>query len=459
MAPIAFIARQGQIDLWKRHLIVERYRAWMGHRQSVQSHSAETYVERSTSGRIYWQVSLFAGMLSAASMPLYIHLPVFATTELGLSLSTVGAVLIGVRVLDFIQDPVLGHMVDYSPELRHLFAAVSMIGLAAGFLMLFAVPPVGNVVVWLSAALVLVFSSFSLATILFYGQGVTLAGKDDPAEHYRLAGFRETGALAGVVLAALAPTALASVDEANSYRDFGFLLAALAVLVWFFTRKLWEKAPVRSGSRGIPLAGLRASAVPKMILLALLNTLPVAITSTLFLFFVTDRLGLKQYAGAFLLLFFVAAGATAPFWPEMVRRFGTKKVLVPAMMLAVLSFVWVAVVPTGAGLTFGVICVASGAALGADMVILPALFATVLAKEDLPAGIGFGLWAFATKLGLALAAAVVLPALQFGGYVPGAENGARAIGTLTIAYAAVPCGLKLLAIAMVLRLPETEGAT
>ena len=51
----------------------------------------------------YLNVSLFAMLLAAAGLPLYIHLPRFATTELGLSLSTVGVILIGIRVLDFTQ--------------------------------------------------------------------------------------------------------------------------------------------------------------------------------------------------------------------------------------------------------------------------------------------------------------------------------------------------------------------
>jgi Na+/melibiose symporter-like transporter len=71
--------------------------------------------------------------------------------------------------------------------------------------------------------------------------------------------------------------------------------------------------------------------------------------------------------------------------------------------------------------------------------------------------LAFGIWAFAGKLGLALAAFAVMPILQWNGFVPGQINSASALTTLTLAYAVVPCFLKLGALAMVLRLKDGDG--
>ena len=59
----------------------------------------------------------------------------------------------------------------------------------------------------------------------------------------------------------------------------------------------------------------------------------------------------------------------------------------------------------------------------------------------------FGWWNFATKLNLALAAGVALPALSLAGYAPGART-PEALHALTLAYCVLPCLLKLAAAAL-----------
>ena len=217
---------------------------------------------------------------------------------------------------------------------------------------------------------------------------------------------------------------------------------------------LWVASP-KAPPRFSPADFLRAGG-GRLLALGLVNTLPVAITSSLFLFFVQDRLHLAAWSGAFLVLFFLAAGISAPFWSGLVARHGPVRVLVPSMGLAIAAFVGAAALPEGQIAGFALICALSGLTLGADMVILPALFARTLAAAQIAAGAGFGLWAFTNKLALALAAATVLPLLGAVGYVPGGPNSAHALTALNLCYAILPCVLKLLAIALVIRLPQ-EG--
>ena len=54
----------------------------------------------------------------------------------------------------------------------------------------------------------------------------------------------------------------------------------------------------------------------------------------------------------------------------------------------------------------------------------------------------------------ALAAALALPALQLAGYTPNAVNTPQALTTLTLAYAVIPCIIKIAAIILVARLPQ-----
>ncbi|ATG44448.1 putative MFS-type transporter [Phaeobacter piscinae] len=402
------------------------------------------------------RVSLFAMMLAAAGLPLYIHLPRFATAELGVSLATLAAVLAGIRVLDFVQDPLLGWITDRWPQERATFAALAAFGMAVGFLLLYTYrPTAGGVLPWLVIALMLLFTAYSLGTVLFYGQSTALAGS--PEALIRLAGFREGGTLVGIILAALAPSLLGALGAGQGgYPAFGAMLAGLCIAVWWLTRGLWTTTP--RPEQPLSITALREAGGFRLLALALVNSLPVAMTSTLFLFFVEDKLALPDMAGPFLVLFFLSAGVSVPLWTRAADRYGARNVLFPAMILAILSFVSAAFLPAGAALGFALICVGSGAALGADMVILPVLFSRMLARAGLQGGQAFGLWSFAAKLALAAAAVLLLPLLQLSGFTPGGQNSTAALQTLTWAYALIPCCIKLIAIAMVLRLPRKVTA-
>lgn len=390
-------------------------------------------------------------MLAAAGVPLYIHLPRYATVEMGLSLTTLGAVLLGIRIMDFAQDPLLGRLVDRPGVSLKVWAGMGAAGLALGFWGLFGMSAVGNPVVWLVAVLVVIFTSYSLLTILFYAQGVRLMARGGASGHYRLAGARELGTVAGILLATVLPTAL-------GYRGFAGIYVGLAVLASWAMWRVWsrEGAPVDTGERiG---AVLKVRRVRFLLVLAMVNALPVAITSTLFLFFVEDRLELTGLAGPFLLLFFACAGVSAPVWSRAARTWGAKPVLLVGMALAIASFVGVAGLQPGAATGFAAVCIGSGLALGADMVLLPALFSVALDEEKIQGGTGFGLWSLAGKLSLAVAAALVLPLLERAGFRPGEVNAPEAISALVLAYAVAPCILKTVAGALVLALPgEARG--
>jgi Na+/melibiose symporter-like transporter len=105
------------------------------------------------------------------------------------------------------------------------------------------------------------------------------------------------------------------------------------------------------------------------------------------------------------------------------------------------------------------VCALSGIALGTDLALPGAMLAGLigqLGERGKAEGAYFGWWNFAAKLNLALAAGLALPLLGAFGYAPGARDPA-ALQTLTIAYCALPCVLKLLAAAalvgLVLRAP------
>ena len=406
--------------------------------------------------RHYPRVSLYALLLAATGIPLYIHLPQFAAINLGISLGTIGTILLLIRVIDLAQDPLIGWAIDRWPRLQSTFAMAAVAGLAVGFPLLFSLSRGPHVVAQLVAALVLLFSAYSLGTILLYGRSATLAERPEPQALLTLAAYREGGMLAGVILAAMAPAVLVALGAGGQgYAAFGLVLGGLAVITAVFSYSIWQRPVVMGES--FSLAGLAQAGALRILVLALVNSLPVAITSTLFLFFVEDRLQLPGRAGGLLALFFLSAGLSVPVWTRISQRLGAKTTLMISMPLAILGFAGAAFLAPGDYLGFAIICVAAGAALGSDTILLPAMFSVALTRAGLKASLAFGIWAFAGKLGLALAAFIVMPLLQWHGFMPGQVNSPQALTTLNMAYAVIPCVLKLAALALVVALPSEDN--
>ena len=119
------------------------------------------------------------------------------------------------------------------------------------------------------------------------------------------------------------------------------------------------------------------------------------------------------------------------------------------MLLALIFFGFTSTLGPGDAMKFAIICVLSGATIGADLTLLPAMFARRMAAISPNGGQGFGLWAMVNKFTLAFAAASMLPLLDWSGFQAGnTAQPALAMTMLMLLYAVVPSFLKLLAIAL-----------
>lgn len=394
--------------------------------------------------------ALFAALLACAGLPIYIHAPKFYVDEYGVSLTALGAVLFGLRLLDVVQDPLLGRLSERLRHQRGLAVGIGCAVIALAMLGLFAVTPMTSPVVWFGIMLTLVFSAFSFLTICFYAQGVAKADRMSGQGHLRLARWRETGALLGVCVASVAPVAFGAVMGAP-FAGFAVGFGILAIAAAVAMRGEWVSTDVPAGT-GFGTV-LRDPLARRLLMIALLNAAPVAVSSTLFLFYVESALEAPGFEGPLLLLFFLSAAGAAPVWGMLAERYGTRPVLLCAMVLAIFAFGGALFLGAGDQWWFALVCVASGGAMGADLTLLPALFATRMAQIAPSAAEGFGLWSFVSKFTLALAAAVLLPMLEAAGYVGGAQTQPprEAVELLRLLYAGVPCVLKIAAIVLLWR--------
>lgn len=396
----------------------------------------------------------FAAVLSAAGLPIYIYAPKYYADTYGVSLTALGAILFGLRLFDVVQDPVLGWISERLRNGKALIVSMVAVLLALSMIGLFAVAPPVNPAIWFAVTITGLFSAFSFLTINFYAQGISKAG-DGPKGHMRLAAWRETGALLGVCIAAVMPTVLMDLSDAPfATFAYGFAAATLAATLF-----MWPEWTGRTTAEPSQIREILSDRLTRrLLILALVNATPLAVSSTLFLFFVETRLGGAGWEGPLLVLFFLAAALSAPLWSLLASRWGGKRTLLIAMVIAVISFGFALTLQTDEMNQFAIICVVSGATIGADLTLLPAMFARRMAKVSPNGGQGFGLWALVSKFTLAFAAVILLPLLENAGFVAGADDVPDAALTmLTLLYAGVPSVLKLVAIGLLVATDlETE---
>ena len=73
--------------------------------------------------------------LSFVALPLYVYMPSYYANEFGMSLTLLGALLLGVRIFDAITDPVIGQLADDVFQ-RGLKLTAWVLGVSAVFLWL-----------------------------------------------------------------------------------------------------------------------------------------------------------------------------------------------------------------------------------------------------------------------------------------------------------------------------------
>lgn len=397
--------------------------------------------------------AVFGMPLAMVALPVYVLVPKFYADLTGLALGIIGAILLGARLLDAFVDPLLGAWVDAGRRHRSYLRPIliALAPLAVGFTLLF-VPPADltgtAAAIWLAATLIAAYLGYSLASIAYQAWGAELA--HDDAGRARVTTWREAAGLIGVLLAAIVPYAF-------GMRGLIALLAlALLLAVTLLVHAAPRPAPARAYESVNPwravLVPLGTSRLRWLLAVFIANGIAAAIPASLVLFFIADRLQFESQSGVFLALYFLAGALSMPAWAWLARRWSLHAVWLVGMVAAVAAFVWAYRLGAGDFTAFAVICVMSGAALGADLALPPALLARVIDANGHGGsreGTYFGLWNLVNKLNLALAAGIALPVLESLGYREGSRD-AAALDALSIAYALLPCALKLAAAALLL---------
>lgn len=194
-----------------------------------------------------WPWSLFAALIAGAGLPIYINAPKFYAESYGVNPASLGLVPAALRLIDVVQDPLPGWLAEVQRAARAVWVWTAPAVMALSMYGLFAVAPPFAPLIWFALMMVARFSAFSFLSIVFYAQGVDHAADLGAGGHLRLAGWRETGSLPGVCVAAIAPTLLAGVTS-RPLTGFAIGFALLALVATAAMRGNWQPGPPRPAS-------------------------------------------------------------------------------------------------------------------------------------------------------------------------------------------------------------------
>ena len=393
--------------------------------------------------------------LAMVALPVYVQIPVYYTSQLGLSLATTGWVLFLARLIDTVQDPLLGRLIDRLRGGLNTVLIVAATVLALAFLGLW-LPPVtgGGLALWLGLMLIMAYIAHSTLNITYLAWGARIQASQSSGDGVLLgaAAWREGAGLVGVIVASVIPSMIMAGSRTDVASNMGWYSLGFALILMLAMLALLRAAPAwqRTQTSILSLKNTyqlmsKNQAFRRLLPPYFLNALSISIPATLVLFFINDRIQAPTYAGAFLATYFIAGAIGLPIWVKLANRIGVISSWRIGMLLAITAFFSASLLQSGDIAAYFLVCLAAGLSLGADLALPPVLLAKVIAQDEPPA-LYYGIWTLIGKLALAFSG-LALPLLAQFDY----QSGHAGSALLAWIYAGVPCGFKLIALLLLMR--------
>lgn len=389
--------------------------------------------------------------LAFVGLPLYLYIPKYYSEELGLSLQTIGLLIISSRLVDTVQDPLIGYYCDKlrSKKVPRLsIMIVSALFLIPFFFLLLQPMTVEYLAVWFFLTLTCCYTAYSFLTINYYACAAELTQAYIPQT--KLTTSREGFGLLGVALASALPSFFNLYYEPQTTYLIWFVIFSFACVIALTL--IGVNVPIKFFSRNEKLQPIHFhfSALRKnrdaslLTFVFFLNSISAGIPAALVLFYIDEVIQAPHMAGYFLMVYFIGAVVAMPFWPKLTAVWGKKSLWLASMLLTVCIFIWAGFLENGDIVPYFLVCLFSGIFLGVDLSTPPSMLADTLIKEQ-EKGLFFGLWTMVGKMSLALASGFSLILITSLGYETKGELTMGKETIVAISYGFFPCLFRLLA--------------
>jgi glycoside/pentoside/hexuronide:cation symporter, GPH family len=409
-------------------------------------------------------------VLAIPTIPIYIYLPVLYGTTFGLGLALTGGILFAARFFDVVTDPIIGRVSDtirWSAWRRKPLIVFGAVIAAIGLVRIVSPPPEVDwtyLLIWSGV----LYLGWTLVAIPYAAWGAELC--QDYRQRLRITSAREAAALLGILSASAFPAViiLFGYSEATALSALAWLTVLAGIpVIWFLVSRVPEidarstQAAARSNTKSHVSSLKDNGPFCRLIAAWMINGFANGLPAALFILYL--QYGLEADAAIrprFIFIYFLAAVLAIPLWQKLSQHLGKHRTWCLSMALAVAAFACVPLIEPGAFGAFFLVCIITGASLGADLALPPAIQADVVDYDNWKygeprTGFLFALWSMATKFAQALAVGVGLPLVTFMGFDPGQLTDSGQIA-LTVIYAWLPIVFKLIAIALVWNFALTE---
>ncbi|MEI6188447.1 MAG: MFS transporter, partial [Alphaproteobacteria bacterium] len=260
----------------------------------------------------------FSLCLSFLGLPLYIHLPKFYHDNYGLSLATIGTSLFFLRIFDAIIDPILGILSEHFAFTQKKYLIIFGLSLALFYNAFFNLPEFQSeqfTLCWFIVCTIMVYLFFSLIFINYYNLGARLA--KDASLIVKLSSFRELFGFLGMILASILPFILFKFlgSYSQAFVIYGMIFLILVVIALLLLPDLPKNYKLNLNNFSNPFRSLNYiyhhKSLRLLIILFFINSIPLAITSNLFTFYVDQVLLAKDLQAAYLVTYLLSGALCA----------------------------------------------------------------------------------------------------------------------------------------------------
>ena len=397
--------------------------------------------------------------LAGSFLLLFIFLPSFYNLSVGFALSTVGMIILISRVFDVFSDFIIGFLTERRfikglPKKNQILLGIfvfifSIIGL-------YIIQP--NNYYWFIFYYNLALVSYSIAIIPY--DSIVIDQKKIQHRRFYIATIKEIFTILGVLAALIIPTALSkilAVELLNQevIKITGLIIIILAIIgaILFY---LFFEEDNQFHSKFISLKEIKLylsqnKKISPFAMITFLNLLANNFTANLFIIFVSSYLGLSNYAGPLLILYFLITLISTPVWYHFGKTFSNMFLLQVGTIITIVGFFFVLFTNDNHWYLYLIVVLITGFGVGIDLIVPQTELAEILDQntQNRLSQIFTALFSMIRKAAIGLAGGIALTGY---GYLE--SNNIviyQGLSNIMIFYFFIPITIKVIVLLLVMR--------
>jgi len=324
--------------------------------------------------------------LAGSFLLLFIFLPSFYNLSVGFALSTIGMIILISRVFDVFSDFFIG----YFTEKRFIKGLPKKNQILFGiFIFIFSI--IGLYVIqpdnfyWFIFYYNLALISYSIAIIPY--DSIVIDQKKIQHSRFYIAATKEIFTILGVLAALIIPTALSKILSVNLLNKevikiTGLIIINLAIIGSIFFYLFFEEDN-QFHTKFISFKELKIyfyqnKKILPFAVITFLNLLANNFTANLFIIFVSTYLGLVNYAGPLLILYFLITLISTPVWYFFGKSFSNMYLLQIGTIITIVGFFFVIFTNENHWYLYLLVVLITGFGVGIDLIVPQTELAEIL---------------------------------------------------------------------------------